>query len=109
MNAAIAPPETALPPSALEERFNTFHREHPEVFERLRELALQARRAGITRYAIATLYERVRWHFEIVERRKDLKLNNSHRSFYSRMLMAEVPALAGFFETRQLHSERSGK
>jgi len=100
----------ALPPvvepvyergQTLAERFAAFHATNPHVLTALRELALRLRRRGVKHYGIAALFEVLR--FESMIRTADpegWKLNNSYRSFYSRLLMAQCAELDGFFETR---------
>lgn len=97
----LNPPPPAKP-GPLEAAFVDFHSQHPEVFGQLKSLALAAVRAGRKRLSIAQLFEVVRWELETMGRGPDgFKLNNNHKPFYARELMATVPELAGVFETRE--------
>lgn len=82
--------------------FLRFHRENPHVYERLRELALQVRHSGETRWAIGNLVEVLRWETALfqTDAADGYKINNNHCALYARMLMLNEPALRGFFEVR---------
>lgn len=91
---------------SLRERFARFHADNPEVYRLLVRFARELKAHGRGSYGIAALFERVRWHYA-VERddAEEFKLNNSYRAFYARLLMAQEPDLAGFFETRVQRTE----
>ena len=66
-------------------------------------LARDLRAVGITRYGIAGIWERLRWDRAVrVPGSAEWKLDNRYRSHLARKVMAEVPELAGLFETRDL-------
>jgi hypothetical protein len=95
-----APPPPPKPSSRYQ-RFLEFHAANPHVYERLRDLALYVKRQG-KKVGIRLLWERLRWDLEVeVDRLEEgPRLNDHFPPFYARKLMAEVPQLAGFFETR---------
>lgn len=81
--------------------FVTFHRDHPEIYRLFVKLTFELKTAGIRRYSVSAIFERMRWS-EIVERgNRDFKLNNSYRSCLVRTALLEFPELNGFFETRK--------
>ena len=89
---------------SLEERFELFHARNPQVYETLRDLALDLVDRGKTKIGIAMIYEVLRWQHAM--RTKDdngYKLNNDFRSRYARLIMDNEPRLAGVFETRRIH------
>ena len=87
----------------LEDRFQVFHADHPDVYDELVNLAYDALVAGHQRYSIATLVEVVRWNRHTSgPDAAGFKINNSYRSRYARLIMEREPALDGFFETRTL-------
>ena len=64
-----------------------------------------------THYAVAAIWERIRWHIDIETREeymnpddpdKPLKLNNNHKAYYVRMFHKDFPKYNGFFRTREL-------
>jgi len=89
-------------PGTLEAAFYEFNEACPDVYEHLRRMALGVLYSGRSHYTIAKLYEDVRLHVNTTAHHgaAPIRLNNNHRAFYARKLMAEVPELAGFFRTR---------
>jgi hypothetical protein len=93
--------------STIQEKFEQFHLDNPQVYAKLVELAVTARDAGATKIGIGFLWERLRWHYlvEVVNREGDeFKLNNDFRSRYARLIRANNPNLAPLFEVRQLRA-----
>ena len=89
----------------LTERFEAYHAEHPEVYELLRRLALEAVGRGHDRLGIKALWERARWEFYVGDQSgSDFRLNNDYTSLYARRLMDCEPALGGIFELRRRRS-----
>lgn len=88
-------------PSA-QARWLAFHRENPQVYEALRRLALQAKRAG-KRVGMRCLWERLRWEVYVEVPHpagNDFRLNDHFPPHYARLLMDREPELRGFFEVR---------
>lgn len=99
------PPIIVERPLTPREKWEDFHKNNLHVYIALRQLALDLVDRGFEHYAIATLFEVARWQHSM--RTKDetgYKLNNNYRAYYSRLLMENEPRLAGFFETRTLHT-----
>jgi len=88
----------------IEQGFKRFRDKHPEVELRLVALARKAKRRG-RKVGIGALWEVMRWSFWMDDDVEEFKLNNNYRSRYARLLMAQYPDLAGFFETRRLTSK----
>ncbi len=89
----------------LQEQFEEYHGLHPEVFGHLVALARKMRDRGFRHYSVKTLWEVLRWHFDIEKGDNDFKLNNNFHSRYARKIMADFPdEFAGFFELRDLRS-----
>lgn len=87
--------------SPLQKRFEQFHAANPQVFERLRTLALTRQAAGAKRWSIKAAWEAIRWDARFVIHGDTYKLCNSYHSFYARLLMEREPRLRGFFATRK--------
>jgi len=83
-----------------EAAFARFHRQHPEVYERLLLMALSLKAKGVTRYGIRALWEALRYEAAIHTNEQPYKLSDHYPPFYSRLLMQREARLAGFFETR---------
>ncbi len=95
-------------PQTLDERFEAYHSEHPDVYELLVLKARQARSAGHDRYSIKTIMEVVRWDRSVAVAKgkgEAFHLNNNYGSRYSRLIMEENADLADFFDTRVLTSK----
>lgn len=90
-----------LLPSVAEMRFEEFCEAHPEVFSRLRSMALALKARGFKRYGLRALWEAMRYDASVQTGEDPYKLNNNLAPLMARKLMAEEPSLAGFFETRQ--------
>lgn len=101
------PEQSALPfAPTIQQRFEAFHAQHPEVYDKLVDLARMVRRRGLSHYSVYALYNRVRWHFTIErDMGEDFKLNNNYQPYYARLIMAEHPDLAGLFELRELRAQ----
>lgn len=102
----LLPSACKSPLSAAERRFRQFHGDNPHIYERLLAEALKLRRHGHRRYGVGALFERLRYHSDLapVTESDPYRLNHDYRSRYARLLMAENPALIGFFEIRSLKS-----
>lgn len=65
--------------------------------------AITLRHRGYEHFGIAALWEAARYDRAVrVGPNAGFKLNNDFRSRMAREIMADIPALAGFFETREL-------
>ncbi|MGW1057596.1 hypothetical protein [Micromonospora rubida] len=84
----------------LPERFEQFHADNPAVYNALRWLALQRKRAGGERFGISAVFERLRWEVAIQTNGDPFLIDNSFRSFYARMIMAQEAELRDMFVTR---------
>jgi hypothetical protein len=104
--ALPAPPSEVLQRSLdrdIQDSFEEFHRANPNVYTLLVKFARQAKAAGMKKYGIASLFERLRWHISIeLKSEQAFKLNNNFRSRYARLIMEHEPDLDGFFELREL-------
>lgn len=91
---------------SLRDAFRSFHRDQPEVYRRLVDLARRAAAKG-KRVGVRALWEKLRWDTEVgdPDRRDGFKLNDHHAPYYSRLMMRDEPDLAGFFEIRRIREE----
>ena len=90
----------------IQERFERFHRENPQVFVAFAEAARQLKARGRTRYGAKAIYEHMRFHMALPTAGEEWKLNNSYTSRYARLLLSEFPGeFDEFLELRKLQSE----
>jgi hypothetical protein len=85
--------------------FEKFHRDNPDILDRLAGLALELLERGHKRCGIKMLYEVLRWQTMIktTDEEAIYKLCNNYHSRYARRIMVEWPELRGFFALRRLH------
>lgn len=103
---APLPFDAPEPTPALVRAFEAFHAENPHVYRKLRELALEARRAGVEHLGIAVLFERLRWYSQVETTGDQYRLNNNFRALYARLLMQREPELREFFRLRPSVGDR---
>jgi len=84
--------------------FWEFHRENPQVYSALRDVAIQLSDRGWHHYGIKAIMEVVRFHKALETTDTKFKLNNNYSSRYARLLMEQEPRLNEFFEVRELKS-----
>lgn len=84
------------------ERFVAFHAENPHVYDVLVRLAREwVQRTGRRQLGMKALFERARWDLVISTTDPDFVLNNDYTAYYSRLIMAHEPDLAGIFALRR--------
>jgi len=95
------PAEPDVPVSRLERQFRAFHARNPQVYQTLVRLSREARAKGHRHISIKMIWEVLRYDSMTKTTGKPWKLNNSHTSYYARLIMAQEPDLDGIFETRE--------
>lgn len=91
--------------NTLYEEWEEFHKANPKVYELVCHYAQQVINRGLEEYAIATIWERLRWHLTIeTHSETDFKLPNNHRAYYARLWLDEHPDYPKFFRTCMLRS-----
>ena len=92
----------------LDERFWMWVHAAPEVVEGFMAIALDLHRLGYKHCGAKLIAEQTRWRRMMrsgpTSTVDDYKINNSYVSRLARLTMARHPALAGFFQLRELHS-----
>lgn len=87
--------------SRLQQEFEQYHNDNPEVFASYIKFANQAKAAGKKVLSISLLTERIRWELMLATKSRDgFKINNNHRAFYARKLN-QMAEFAGMFRTRE--------
>jgi hypothetical protein len=88
--------------TALEERFEKYHAENPQVYELFKKFTLYAINCGRKHFSADVVAHRIRWETSITTVDADgLKINNDYVSGYARMFEKEFPQYAGFFRRRK--------
>jgi hypothetical protein len=90
----------------IQERFDRFCIQHPDVFSLFRKIAWELRGRGYKRYSADGILHIVRYNYDTSGNdAAGFKINNVFSSRFARKLIAEDPTFDGFFETRVLKSE----
>lgn len=91
-------------PRTIQERFEAFHRSHPDVYSLFKKLAFELLQSGRAHYGAKSLMEVIRFHRTTSGGDGEFKINNVFTSRYARMLIEEHPEFEGFFELRSLQA-----
>lgn len=102
-HAPLKPLKPLKVPLSIQRRFELFHEQHPEVYEELLRIVRRQYR-GTGHIGIGCCWEVLRWRLQSDRRKKRLRLNNTWRSRYARMIALREPELATAFRTRRLRS-----
>lgn len=92
---------------SIDQRFRDFHEAHPVVYTELVQMTRQVKSRGYTRIGIELIWSAYRWNRMMRTPPKDeygFKLNDHYRSRYARLIMANEPDLADFFQIRNLRT-----
>lgn len=98
--------------SDLQQHFEDFDRDNPEVWERFQEIALRLIELGYSHASGDGILHAVRVQRDLKTTGageaagKQLKLNNNFSSRYARKFHKLYPQHEGFFETRRLKTDR---
>ena len=90
----------------IDARFHRYHREHPEVLERIVALAREWSAAGHDKCSMELIFARLRWEQGLAENGGHLSLNDHFTSRYARLVMATCDDLCDFFNIRAIRGEQ---
>lgn len=82
-------------------RFKAYHLKHPEIYLQFREMALQIRNTGKTKYSAWTIINVIRWNYDLMND-EVFKINNDFIALYARLFIHHNPHFEGFFELRTM-------
>lgn len=88
--------------SNLQKKFLSYNLKNPHVYELFKKLCFSVMKSGITRYSAKTVFERIRWHYDIDTIGDNFTINNNYVSFYVRKLVNECPEFESMFKLRKL-------
>lgn len=85
------------------ENFENYHKQNPEIWEKLVEYAFKAVREHQRKhFSVKAIMYIIRWFTPITDDQPDqFKINDGWISHYNRKLIREYPELADYFETRE--------
>ncbi|WP_394615912.1 hypothetical protein JNUCC0626_40315 [Lentzea sp. JNUCC 0626] len=89
----------------IQQKFERFHRDNPEVLQILEKLAREWFAAGGPRkLGVKMLWETMRWHRSITAEAETFALNDVYTSRYARLLVIRNPEWAPHIELRELRA-----
>lgn len=88
----------------IEERFDIYINESPDIWEAFKTFAHSARAKGFKKYSATALFQIIRWESGAAGS-DSYKVNNSYHPYFARKLMAEDSSFEGFFELRRVKSD----
>lgn len=86
---------------SVEDNFRRFHSDNPQVYRAFVTLALDHKSKGMPKWSAVSIFEVLRWS-ALQTTGEEWLLNNNYRALYARKAMREIPALDGFFITREM-------
>jgi hypothetical protein len=100
------PADAPAEPATIQQRFEKFIADHPDVMALFRDIAIDLKSRGVRRYGAKAIMEICRYH-KITSGPDDrgFKVNNDYSSRAARKLADEMPEFKDFFEFRELKSE----
>lgn len=103
---ADTPPRPSAMRDTIQERFDLFHAENPQVFEHMVKLTQAQYLKGSMKWGVRNLWENLRWriHLGHLKIRGDYRLNDHFHSRYVRLMVEKYPAYRGLFELRHLRT-----
>ena len=87
-------------PFDIAEGFRDFHKNNPQVLDRLENMTRNLINRGRPRIGMGMLFEVMRWEHYMKTEGEPFKLNNNYRAFYSRLIEQNHPEWAGVFTKR---------
>ena len=93
----------------LYKEWQAFHVANPQIYWLVCKFADEVINAGHKKYAIDSIWGRMRWHLDIETRTAhNFKFPNNHRAYYARLWLDEHPDYPKFFRTCALRSQGEG-
>ena len=80
--------------------FKEYHRNNPHIYKAFCRFALEAGRAGRTRFAAMMVIQRIRWYTQVETKGDEFKINNNYAPAYARLFARDRPRMATLFKMR---------
>lgn len=82
----------------LETKFETFHREHPDVYKQFATLCYELWASDIRHFAASSVLIVIRFNHALAHHNTSLKIDAAFSSRYAEMLTKEDARFNGFFK-----------
>lgn len=83
-------------------RFKKFHAENPHIFIEFKRLAKQMLTSGRKKYSARTIFEVMRWDYDIKTKHEEFKISNDFIPIYVRLLIYNHKEFLNFFSLKGL-------
>ena len=84
----------------VKKRFNKYHIENPHVYQEFASRAKEMAFTGRTKYSARTIFEVMRWDWDIKTTATDFKISNDFIPIYVRLLICDQPSFYDFFSLK---------
>ncbi len=103
---ADASPKLSAMRNTIQERFEQYHFDNPQVFERLVKMTQEQYLKGSMHWGIRNLWERLRWDRSLgtLTTKDSYRMPAHYHSRYVRLLLEKYPAYRGLFTLRRLRT-----
>lgn len=88
------------------DKFLEYHTKYPSVFQKFKQLAIDAKNLGHKHFSARGLFQVMRFKMGGDLKQDGYKYNNNYTPFYVRLLEKECPEFVGFFEKRKSNSDQ---
>jgi len=86
----------------IEQRFQQFHADNPQVYELFDRFTREVIRRGYKRFSSDAILHRIRWETSVVTTDRQFKINDHYTAYYARLWMQNNPQYDGFFSLRSI-------
>lgn len=87
------------------DRFKKFHSENPHVYTKFKSLVSDMKASGRKKYSARTIFEVMRWSYDLKTKSDDFKISNDFIPIYVRLLVYHKPELRDFFSLKGVNDE----
>lgn len=91
------------------DKFMEYHGKYPNVYEKFKSLAIEAKKIGHKHFSARGLFQVMRFKMPGELKDDGFKYNNNYTPFYVRLLEVECPQFVDFFEKRKSKSDETIK
>lgn len=82
------------------DRFRVYHIDNPHVYQEFCKRAAMMLKTGRKKYSARTIFEVMRWDWDLKTTHEDFKISNDFIPIYVRMLIYHHPEYEQFFDLK---------
>lgn len=84
----------------LKDKFEIYHQQNPEIYNKFKELTLQVLQ-NRARFGAKAIIEQIRWN-SMISGNEDFKISNNYTAYYARKFMNEFSQHDGLFKIKKV-------